>query len=98
MAPSAAINRYSSGVNKRTVVALAFALLAHTAAAAVLPDKDIRAILADRIDVQRQSVGIVVGIIGPSGRRTIAYGNTNKVGGAADAVQRGEVALTDPVS
>ncbi len=104
---------------KRTVVVLSLILLAHTGTGAVLPDKDIRAILADRIDVQRQGVGIVVGVIDPSGRRTVAYGSTKKGEGPvdantvfeigsitkiftslllADAVQRGEVALTDPVS
>ena len=106
-------------MNKRIVVVLGLVLLARAGAGAVLPDKDIRAILADRIDVQRQGVGIVVGVIDPSGRRTVAYGVTNKGDGPvdadtvfeigsvtkvftslllADAVQRGEVALTDPVS
>jgi CubicO group peptidase (beta-lactamase class C family) len=92
-------------------------LLAHAGAAAVLPDKDIRAILADRIDEQRQGVAIVVGVIDPTGRRTVGYvkkgeapvdantvfeiGSVTKVFTAlllADAVKRGEVALTDPVS
>jgi len=80
---------------------------------------DIRAILADRIDVQHQGVGIVVGVIDSTGRRVVAYGNTAKGGKPVDAdsvfeigsitkvftsllladmVQRGEVALTDPVS
>jgi serine-type D-Ala-D-Ala carboxypeptidase/endopeptidase len=106
-------------LNKSIVVILGLVLLARGGAAAVLPDKDIRAILADRIDVQRQGVGIVVGVIDPSGRRTVGYGSTSKGGAAvdadtvfevgsvtkvftslllADAVQRGEVALTDPVS
>ncbi|HXH92698.1 MAG TPA: serine hydrolase [Thermoanaerobaculia bacterium] len=101
------------------VVVVSLVLLAHAGTGAVLPDKDIRAILVDRIDVQRQGVGIVVGVIDPSGRRTVAYGNINKGEGPvdadtvfeigsvtkvftslllADAVRRGEVALTDPVS
>jgi D-alanyl-D-alanine-carboxypeptidase/D-alanyl-D-alanine-endopeptidase len=104
---------------KRIVVVLSLVLLAHAGTAAVLPDNDIRAILADRIDVQRQGVAIVVGVIDPAGRRTIAYEGTKKeqrpvdantvfeIGSVtkvftslllADAVQRGEVALTDPVS
>ena len=104
---------------KRIAVVLSLVLFAHAGAGAVLPDKDIRAILADRIDVQRQAVGIVVGVIDPSGRRTVAYAGTTKGEGPvdantvfeigsvtkvftslllADAVQRGEVALTDPVS
>jgi CubicO group peptidase (beta-lactamase class C family) len=83
-------------------------------------DADIRQILVDRIDVQHQSVGIVVGVIGPEGRRIIAYGHVEKddprplngdtifeIGSAtkvftslllADAVQRGEAALDDPVA
>ncbi len=41
-------------------------------------DSEIRQILVDRIDVQQQSVGIVVGVIGPEGRRIIAYGHLEK--------------------
>lgn len=83
-------------------------------------DSEIRQILVDRIDIQQQSVGIVVGVIGPGGRRLIAYGHLEKgdprplngdtifeIGSAtkvftslllADMVQRGEIALDDPVS
>jgi serine-type D-Ala-D-Ala carboxypeptidase/endopeptidase len=83
-------------------------------------DAEIRQILVDRIDVQHQSVGIVVGIIGPDGQRVIAHGHVEKddprpvnadsvfeIGSAtkvftalllADMVERGEVALDDPVS
>ncbi len=83
-------------------------------------DADIRQMLVDRIDAQHQSVGIVVGIIGPKGRRIISYGHLEKgdarpldgdtifeIGSAtkvftslllADMVQRGEVALDDPVT
>jgi len=104
---------------KRIAVLLTLVLFAHAGAAAVVSDADIRAILADRIDVQHQGVGIVVGIIDPSGRRVVAYGSTARGGKPVDAdtvfeigsvtkvftsllladmVQRGEVALTDPVS
>ncbi len=38
-------------------------------------EAEIRRILADRIDVQRRSVGIVVGTIGPDGRSIIAHGD-----------------------
>jgi len=38
-------------------------------------DAEIRNILADRIDNQRQSLGIVVGILEPKGRRVVAYGS-----------------------
>jgi len=102
---------------KRIAVVITLILLAHAGAGAVLPDKDIRAILADRIDEQKQGVAMVVGVIDPSGRRTVAYakngegpvdantvfeiGSVTKVFTAlllAEAVKRGEVALTDPVS
>lgn len=83
-------------------------------------DSEIRNILIDRIDKQHQSVGIVVGLIDSSGRRTISYGKFDvgdsrpvdgdtifEIGSVtkvftslllADMVQRGEVALTDPVA
>jgi D-alanyl-D-alanine-carboxypeptidase/D-alanyl-D-alanine-endopeptidase len=82
-------------------------------------DAEIRKILVDRIDVQKQSVGIVVGVIEPSGRRVVSYGRLAnndprplngdtlfEIGSItkvftslllAEAVHRGEVALTDPV-
>ncbi len=80
--------------------------------AAAPPDAEIRKILTDRIDVQKQGDAIVVGVIDASGRRVIAHGGADgdtlfEIGSAtkvftslllADAVQRGEVALTDPVS
>jgi serine-type D-Ala-D-Ala carboxypeptidase/endopeptidase len=83
-------------------------------------DSEIRNILVDRIDKDHQSVGIVVGIIEPTGRRVVSYGKLAKddkrsldgdtvfeIGSVtkvftslllADMVQRGEVALTDPVA
>jgi CubicO group peptidase (beta-lactamase class C family) len=106
-------------VIERIAAVLSILFIANAAAAAVVSDADIRAILADRIDVQHQGVGIVVGVIDPSGRRVVAYGKTAKDGTPVDAntvfeigsvtkvftsllladmVQRGEVALTDPVS
>jgi serine-type D-Ala-D-Ala carboxypeptidase/endopeptidase len=82
-------------------------------------DSEIRTILAERIDRDKQSVGIVVGVIEPAGRRVVAYGALDKgdtrplngqtvfeIGSMtkvftslllADMVQKGEVALTDPV-
>jgi serine-type D-Ala-D-Ala carboxypeptidase/endopeptidase len=90
------------------------------AAAHTTTNADVRAILADRIDRQRQGVGMVVGIVGPSGHRIISYGRADtksaqspngdtifEIGSVtkvftalllADMVQRGEVALTDPVA
>src|ERR1700733_12200103 len=83
-------------------------------------DETIRQILIDRIDVQHQSVGIVVGVIDRGERRVITYGHLEKgdtrplngdtifeIGSEtkvftslllADMVQRGEVALGDPVA
>src|SRR5437870_7046624 len=103
----------------RVVLMLAIAASA-SAQTAVPPDADIRKILVDRVDAQRQSVGIVVGVIEPAGRRVVAYGRLAKddtrplngdtvfeIGSVtkvftslllADAVQRRDVALTDPVS
>jgi D-alanyl-D-alanine-carboxypeptidase/D-alanyl-D-alanine-endopeptidase len=45
---------------------------------AVPTDSEIRKILAERIDTARQSVGIVVGVIEPKGRRIVSYGNLEK--------------------
>jgi len=95
----------------------------HAQSPAVPSDAEIRQILADRIDRDRQSVGIVVGVIdggNPRDRRVITYGSLEKgdsrplnadtifeIGSVtkvftslllADMVQRGEVALTDPVA
>jgi len=83
-------------------------------------DGEIRQILIDRIDRDRQGVGIAVGVIDAKGRRIVAYGSLAKgdrrqidgdtvfeIGSVTkvftslllmDMVQRGEVALTDPVS
>ena len=41
-------------------------------------DAEIRRILAKRIDIEKQSVGILVGIVSPVGRRIITYGNLAK--------------------
>jgi D-alanyl-D-alanine-carboxypeptidase/D-alanyl-D-alanine-endopeptidase len=41
----------------------------------VLGTDEIREILVKRVDQQKQAVGIVAGIIEPSGRRVVAYGN-----------------------
>jgi serine-type D-Ala-D-Ala carboxypeptidase/endopeptidase len=103
-----------------TATLLSFAVAQSVTVPPVLSDSEIREILVDRIDAQHQSVGIVVGLIGPAGRRIIAYGQLEKgdaralngdtvfeIGSAtkvftslllADMVQRGEVALDDPVT
>jgi D-alanyl-D-alanine-carboxypeptidase/D-alanyl-D-alanine-endopeptidase len=41
-------------------------------------DAEVRQILVDRIDRDHQSVGIVVGLVGSTGRRVIAYGALDK--------------------
>ena len=41
----------------------------------VLSSDEIREILAKRVDQQRQAVGIVVGVIEPTSRRVVMYGN-----------------------
>ena len=43
--------------------------------AQVLSDAEIRRILAERVDTNRQAVGIVVGILDPAGRRIVSYGS-----------------------
>lgn len=87
---------------------------------AVPPDAGIQRILAERIDVHHQGVGIVVGVIDSQGRRVVSHGSTSiasprpvdgdtvfEIGSTtkvftalllADAVRRGELALTEPVS
>ncbi len=44
-------------------------------------DAEIRALLAERIDAERQGVGIVVGVVDASGRRIVAYGKTDSPSG-----------------
>jgi D-alanyl-D-alanine-carboxypeptidase/D-alanyl-D-alanine-endopeptidase len=68
---------------KTTLGALAAAALAAAAPllAAHSPtpsDSEIRTILVQRIDAQHQSVGIVVGIVGPAGRRVVAHGRLER--------------------
>jgi len=64
--------------------AAAFVLLAWVATAqtntdsAMPSDSEIRKILAQRIDTDHQSVGIVVGIIEPTGSRIVSYGSLEK--------------------
>ncbi len=52
------------------------ACLAATAGRAAPPtDTEIRAMLARRVDVQQQAVGIVLGIVTPAGARYVSYGS-----------------------
>lgn len=110
------------GLCSLLVIALsAFAAVGQSPVASNIPtDDEIRRILVQRVDEFHQSVGIVVGIITPEGRRVITYGALDKgdsrpltgdtvfeIGSVtkvftslllSDMVQRGEVALTDPIS
>src|SRR5260370_31986177 len=72
------------GMSKAVIgSSIAIALLAHSAFAQppqdslLPPDAEIRKILVDRVDTYRLSVGMVVGIIEPRGRR-IAYGGLDQ--------------------
>jgi serine-type D-Ala-D-Ala carboxypeptidase/endopeptidase len=52
---------------------------AHAAGRAAGPsDADIRQILVNRIDKEKQGVGIVIGVIDAKGRRVVAYGSLEK--------------------
>jgi len=102
------------------IVTSAVTAFAQSAQPRVPSDAEIRKILVERVDMHRQAVGIVVGVLEPTGRRVITYGNAARTGGRpldgdtvfeigsvtkvftslllADAVNRGEVALTDPIA
>jgi D-alanyl-D-alanine-carboxypeptidase/D-alanyl-D-alanine-endopeptidase len=69
---------------RRTVLLFLVAATACTQArlpAQLARDPEIRGILEDRIDKNSQSVGIVVGVIEPQGRRIIAYGKLDQADG-----------------
>lgn len=59
---------------KKLLFILFILFIAHVADAQVASNDAIRAILADRIDKQRRSTGIVVGVIDADGRRIVAHG------------------------
>lgn len=55
---------------------------------AALPSaRDIQQLLATRVDMEQRNVGIVVGIVSPSGRRVVAHGRASLAG---DAVLDGD--------
>ena len=66
----------------KKLVQVAVMVVAFGAAAAaqspVPSDEEIRKVLVQRIDEAKQSVGIVVGVIEPSGRRFVSYGSLAK--------------------
>ena len=47
-------------------------------------DAEIRSLLSDLIDARRQSLGMVVGIVSPTGRRVVAVGHAARGGFAVD--------------
>ena len=57
-----------------TTIVLAVANAQPSASSLIPPDSEIRRILLQRVDEFRQSVGIIVGMIGPDGRKVIPYG------------------------
>lgn len=60
-------------------IALCVTEPAHAAGgAAAPPDADIRQILVNRIDKEKQGVGIVIGVIDAKGQRVVAYGSLEK--------------------
>ena len=69
----------------RFAAVLVLALLSYLGNAAARPalpallasESDIRRILADRIDLERRGVGIVVGLVTPEGRKVIAHGGVD---------------------
>jgi D-alanyl-D-alanine-carboxypeptidase/D-alanyl-D-alanine-endopeptidase len=69
-------------MTRRFVVCIALAASAMgrlDAQSPALPsDAEVRQILVDRIDRDHQSLGIVVGLVGSTGRRVIAYGALDK--------------------
>src|SRR6185312_474124 len=59
-------------------LAVSAAQAAPAATAGAPSDAEIRRILVERVDVEKQDVGIVVGIIDPHGRRVVSYGSLDK--------------------
>lgn len=72
----------AAGVLAGLVTTLAGAQARQSSGAIVLPsDADIRKMLAERVDAlaaQERSVGIVIGVTGPQGRRVISYGHLSQ--------------------
>jgi CubicO group peptidase (beta-lactamase class C family) len=105
---------------KRLVLCALLAATQAVSAVQLRSDADIRRILAERLEGFEQRVSIIVGTIGPAGRRVVAHGamgltDARSVNGdtlyeigsitkvftsliLADMVERGEVALDDPVA
>jgi D-alanyl-D-alanine-carboxypeptidase/D-alanyl-D-alanine-endopeptidase len=74
---------YREMLRVRTTIIFCFALLAavtaRPAGRGIAPsDAEIRQILVNRVDKEKQSVGIVVGVIDTKGRRVLSYGALEK--------------------
>jgi D-alanyl-D-alanine-carboxypeptidase/D-alanyl-D-alanine-endopeptidase len=54
------------------------ATLAQSSAPLIAPGSDVRALLVEHVDERKQSVGIVVGVIEPTGKRVVSYGRPAK--------------------
>ena len=59
-------------------LALVTQVTAAQSGSAVPTDSEIRSILVQRIDTFHRSVGIVVGVVEPQGRRIVSYGSPNQ--------------------
>ena len=62
----------------RSIVATTLTATVGIAQTTFPPDSVIRSILVERIDKQHQSVGIVVGLVEPTGRRIVSFGTLAK--------------------
>src|SRR4029453_14917284 len=68
---------------KRIAQVVALIVMSHVTASAQLPsDAEIKRILVDRIDSQKQGVGIVAGAIDANGRRVVAHGTFDTAAGS----------------
>ena len=65
----------------RIAVSMLLMAAAAWAQTPVPPDAEIRALLAERVDKRHQAVGMVAGVIEPSGTRIVTYGKPAKDGG-----------------
>ncbi|MBP2667680.1 MAG: Beta-lactamase [Firmicutes bacterium] len=60
------------------ILCLACAVAAQDSASSAPSNDAIRKILVDRLGSRQDSIGIVVGIIEPAGRRVVAYGSGDR--------------------
>jgi D-alanyl-D-alanine-carboxypeptidase/D-alanyl-D-alanine-endopeptidase len=76
------VSVYGAGLLAGSMMALAGAQARQGSGAIVLPSNgDLRKVLEERVDIlggEEDGVGIVVGLIGPQGRRVISYGHLSR--------------------